>query len=239
MKNKKGEISIALICLVLGIMLSVQFKTAGEYESSLRTARVEDLTVKLQILTAERDQLLKETESLKAKLENVRDDNKAMADMQEELKRANMSAGLLPVKGPGLIITLNDSQRPVQPGEDPNALLIHDDDLLRIVNELKASGAEAISINGERLIAMSEIRCAGTTILVNWKKIFAPFVIQATGDPQMLESGLSIKGGYLEALKFSGLQVQMQKSDKIEIPAYSGTFEFTFSSPLEKKEKAE
>lgn len=239
MKDMKAQISIAFVCLVLGMMLSVQFKNAGEYQSAYRNTRVEDLTVKVNTLTAERDALLIDNESLHEKLDNVRDTNAAMNDLQSELKKANMIAGLIPVQGPGLVLVLNDSQRQAQPGEDPNSLIIHDDDLLRITNELKASGAEAISINNQRLISTSEIRCAGTTILVNWKKISPPFEIKVIGDPKMLESGLTIKNGYWEALKFSDLQVQMQKVENIEIPAYKGAHTFNFSIPVERKEKAE
>ena len=140
-----------------------------------------------------------------------------------------MAAGLLPVHGQGIIVTLNDSARSPEMGEDPNALLVHDVDILNVVSELKASGAEAISVNEERIIAMSEIRCAGTTILVNTNKIAPPFIIKAIGDPQMLESGLTIKGGVAQKLKDYGLQVQIQKYNNVEIPAYTGVVKTKYS----------
>ena len=126
------------------------------------------------------------------------------------------------------MLTVSDGTK-INPGEDPNLQLVHDDDLLRLANELKSSGAEAISINGERLIATSEIRCAGTTILVNWKRITPPFIILAIGNPEMLESGLSIKGGYLEAMRYAGLQINLQQIEDVEIPAYNGPFQFEYS----------
>ncbi len=113
------------------------------------------------------------------KLSNVRNNNNATQELQEELQKSNMAAGLLPVIGTGIIVTLNDSPRQPQPGEDPNSLLVHDTHIQDVVSELKASGAEAISINNERIIAMSEIRCAGTTILVNTNRIAPPFIIKA------------------------------------------------------------
>ncbi|MDD3893830.1 MAG: DUF881 domain-containing protein, partial [Syntrophomonadaceae bacterium] len=136
-------------------------------------------------------------------------------------------------------LTINDSSRTLQNDENISSGLIHDQDLLIIVNELKASGAEAISVNGERIAAMSEIRCAGTTILINWNKIAPPFSIKAIGDPDMLESGLMIKNGYLESLKLLGFPVNIQKADKVEIPAYKGRVKFTYGSPIIQKEKAE
>lgn len=240
MRNRAAQLSIALVCLVLGIMLAVQFKTTENYENSLVSERVEDLTRKLNTVTEERDVLAEEVLSLRERLKNVRDNDQAMADLQEELQNANMAAGLISVEGPGVIITLDDSIRNLQPGENPNNTLVHDKDILTLVNELRSSGAESISVNGQRLTALSEIRCAGTTILVNWNKIGPPFVIKATGDPDMLESGLSIRGGRMEILKALGIQANIQKSENVEIPGYNGLLmNFKYTVPVEYKEKAE
>ena len=230
--STSGKISIMAICLIVGIMLSVQFKTSESYGPNLTTTRVEELAARNIILTQENDSLASEVVSLREKLTNVNSESKLTADLQEELRKANMAAGLIPVTGPGIIVTLNDSLHVVQPGEDPNAYIVHETDILTIVNEIKASGAEAIAVNGQRITAMSEIRCAGTTILVNWNKIGPPFVIKATGNPQLLESGLLIKGGELEKLKSYGLQTQLVRNDKIDIPAYTGALKFQFTGPL-------
>lgn len=218
-----------LVCLVLGIMLAVQFRNTQYTDVNLRGARTDEVYVRLVEMTEERDALAKEVLSLREKMVNVSNDNNANRELQEEMQKANMAAGLLPVHGQGIMVTLNDSARSVQMGEDPNGLLVHDVDILNVVSELKASGAEAISVNEERIIAMSEVRCAGTTILVNTNKIAPPFVIKAIGDPQMLESGLTIKGGVAQKLKDYGLQVQIQKLDNVEIPAYTGVVKTKYS----------
>lgn len=233
MRDTGGKISIMLICLVVGIMLSVQFRTSENYGTNLRDTRVDELALKNSTLTQENEALYKEVISLREKLTNVSSESQLTVDLQKELKRSNMAAGLIPVYGPGIIVTLNDSPRALQPGDDPNALLVHDEDILKIVNEMRASGAEAIAVNDERITAMSEIRCAGTTILVNWNKIAPPFVIKATGDPQLLQSGLSIRGGQLEVLKSFGLQTQLETSDRIDIPAYNGALKFKYTNPKE------
>jgi uncharacterized protein YlxW (UPF0749 family) len=239
MRNTSGKITIMAVCLVVGIMLSIQFKTSENYGPNLRTARVEELAVKISILTQEKEDISKELISLREKLTNVNSESQLNASLQEELRKSNMAAGLIPVHGPGIIVTLNDSPRSLQIGNDPNALLVHDIDILNIVNEMRASGAEAISVNNERITAMSEIRCAGTTILVNWNKIAPPFVIKAIGNPQLLESGLSIRGGKLEELKSYGLQTQLVRSDKIDIPAFTGSLKFQYTSPNLLNKKAE
>lgn len=232
MRSKSAQVSIAVVCLVLGIMLAVQYRASQDY-AGYNTGRDSDLTINLKKVTEERNSLAKEVVDLREKLSNVRKSDQAMADLQEELQKANMAAGQIPVTGPGIIVTLNDSTRALQPGEDPNDLLVHDRDILIVVNELKSSGAEAISVNDERLVSMSEIRCAGTTILINSTKIAPPFTIKAIGDPDVLQSGILIKGGYVEQnLKFWGIQVQVLKSKKIEIPAYSGLTKYVFSNPV-------
>ncbi|NLV21887.1 MAG: DUF881 domain-containing protein [Syntrophomonadaceae bacterium] len=231
MRSKTGQVSIMIVCLVLGIMLAVQFKNTQNSEVNLRGARTDEVYVRLMEVTEERDALAKEVLSLREKVINVSNDNNANRELQEEMQKANMAAGLLPVYGQGIVVTLNDSARTVQMGEDPNSLLVHDSDIMSVVSELKASGAEAISVNGERIIAMSEIRCAGTTILVNTNRIAPPFIVKAIGDPQMLESGLTIKGGVAQKLKDYGLQIQIQKSENVEIPAYTGVIKMKFSQP--------
>ncbi len=239
MRNKGAQISIALVCLVLGIMLAIQFKTTESIESSIMPERVTELTNKLTLVNEERDALAEEVISLRNKLQNVRQNDQALADLQEELQKANMAAGLAEIKGSGIVLTLNDSASGLQAGENPNVGLIHDLDLLILVNELKASGAEAISVNGKRIVAMSEVRCAGTTILINLDKIAPPIIIKAIGNPDMLDSGIQMRGGYLEQLKHLGVQAHVQESEDIIIPAYSGTMKFNYALPVENKEKVE
>ncbi|MDD4802027.1 MAG: DUF881 domain-containing protein [Syntrophomonas sp.] len=239
MRNSSGKISIMIVCIIVGIMLSVQFKTSEKYGPSLRTSRMEELALKNSTLLQEKEALSKEVVSLREKMTHIASDSALNADLQEELKKSNIAAGFISVEGPGIIVTLNDSPRAIQPGDDPNSLLVHDEDILFIVNEMKASGAEAICVNDERITAMSEIRCAGTTILVNWNKIAPPFVIKAIGDPQMLESGLLIRGGKLEELKLYGLQTQVERKDKLEIPAFTGALKFQYTSPIQSKKKAD
>lgn len=235
MNKLSNQIAIAIICIILGFMLSVQLKTVEAYKNTSKNPRIDELAVQVNSLTAEKEKLLAANVELSQKLQNIRNENAAMDDLREELIKANMNAGFLSLEGPGIILTLNDSVQPAggSGAANPNTLLVHDYDLLQILNEIKASGAEAISVNNERVIATTEVRCAGTTILINWKKIAPPFVIKATGDPKLLESGLNIKNGYLDSLRFSGIQVDLQISDKVDIPAYQGAFNFVYSAPVE------
>jgi len=225
---------MAVVCLVLGILLALQFRSNEKSPRYVSTDRWAEITVQMENLKRERDYLAEEVLSLREKLEETAasQEGEAVKALREELVKANMAAGLVPVRGKGVSVTLNDSPHALQPGEDPNNYLVHDEDLLKVVNELWAAGAEAISINEHRLVANSEIRCAGTTILVNVNKIAPPFVIKAIGDPQVLESSLRITGGWLSYIENFGIQYQIQPSDSIEIPAYKGSIKFQYAEPV-------
>jgi len=226
MKPKGIMYSMAIVCLLLGIMIAMQFRGNQSDPDNIPLRRAQDLTVELDKMSKERDALAEEVVNLREKV------NKGSGDiLGKELEKANMAAGLLPVHGSGVVLTMNDSNHVLQTGEDPNLYLIHDEDLLKMVNELRAAGAEAIAVNGERLTATSEIRCAGTTILVNVTKIAPPFVIAAVGDPETLERSLRIKGGWLETLEIWGIKAQIEKSNEVKIPAYRGSIKFEFAKP--------
>lgn len=221
---KQGQVSIAFVCVVLGVMLAVQFRTTQDIRSSIPYQRVEDLSQRLAQTEKERDGLLKEVHELRQA-----SGNEAGSKEAELIK---MSAGVLAVEGPGIIITIDDSKRMSKPGENPNLYLIHDDDILKVINELWAAGAEAMSINEQRLIASSEIRCAGPTLSVNNVRYSPPYDIRAIGDPQTLENALKMRGGVVETLQFWGIQITIKPQDVVTIPAYKGTLHYELAKPV-------
>jgi len=229
---KRGQISIAIVLLFLGMMIAVQVRATRQAEQNVPTARVQELTTRLKEVKEERDSLVIEVDDLRTKLNQVSAGGASQA-IRDELAKARMEAGVLPVKGMGVEVTMNDSPKEIQPGEDPNLYILHEEDLLKVVNELRAGGAEAMSINGQRILATSEIRCAGNTILVNTKKVVPPITILATGNPDTLKSGLEIKGGIFEQLKYWGLVATVEKSDDITIPGFSGPVTFNYTNPVE------
>ncbi|MBR2214193.1 MAG: DUF881 domain-containing protein [Selenomonadaceae bacterium] len=225
---KKGSWSIAGVCVVLGFMLAVQFRTTEEMrlpDGDISWQRMEELTDRLRALEEERD-------SLKEALRVAGEEGNA-SPRDEQLK---ILAGRTALIGPGVTIRLDDSNQKVKVGENPNLYVIHDDDLLKVINELRAAGAEAIAVNNERLTATSEIRCAGPTLSVNNVRSAAPFEIKAIGNRQTLEGALKMRGGVADSLKIWGIELSIDSAEEIYIPPYKGSGKFTYAVATEEKE---
>jgi len=226
MEKFRGGRSLTILCVIIGFMLAVQFRHVHDAKETLPNQRVEELSGRLIQLEEERDELEKQVELLK---------QKAGASNPEFLTELKLQACMLPLEGEGVIVKLDDSTRVAKSGENPNVYLIHDDDILRVINELRAAGAEAVSLNGQRLVATSEIRCAGPTLSVNNVRSAAPYEIRAIGEKKSLENAIKMRGGVADTLKVWGIQLEVSPADKIYIPPYKGTFKRTYSRVVEEK----
>ena len=216
--------SITFVCVILGFILSTEFRQ----EDEVKISQVEELSTQILKLEWERDELKKKLTALQEKFE-------PSAEEISIIENLKMYAGLTALEGSGVIVRMDDSKRAVSKDENPNLYVIHDEDILRIINELRAAGAEAISINGQRLIATSEIRCAGPTLSVNNVRSAPPFEIIAIGDKNSLENSIKMRGGVEDALKVWGIQIEVLPVEKVYIPAYSGNFKHNFAKIAEEK----
>lgn len=223
---RKGSWSLAFATLALGFLLAVQLRTTADTRASVPMQRAEDLSTRLTETEKERDQLKQELAALKSGGETGAD---------EEVR---MRACLTPLVGPGVIVRLDDSSRKARAGEDPNLYLIHDDDLLKVINELRAAGAEALSINGQRLTGTSEIRCAGPTLSVNNVRSAPPFEVRAIGDTAALVQALKMRGGVADTLKVWGIELDIREAQDVEIPAYKGSLTYTYAQAAPAEEAA-
>jgi len=223
----KGKILVGVVFMVLGFMLSVQYKST-EQQRTIRMDRVEDLSERLKIMQAENKQLLDEIEALRK--------HGAGAATDSGMERLNILAGSTDVEGEGVEIVLDDSNLARSANENPNLYIIHDEDLLRVLNELCAAGAEAISINDQRIVATTEVRCAGSTVSVNNVRSAPPYVIKAIGNPKNLTSALRLRGGVVETFEFWGIQVKIKTNDKVHIPALNSPRNFEYAKVVKAKE---
>ncbi len=227
--------TLFLLCAILGAMLALSVRTqqavthvAAVTASDILLRQVDDLQ---RTVKAQQSQITKYEAGASSNSAEVR-------AVSSDLKTAKFMAGLTAVQGPGVEVTLNDSKKPfdvplaaLPPGAGPPNI-IHDIDINQTVNELKQAGAEAISVNDQRLVATSAVRCAGPTVYVNNTQSATPFVIKAIGDPKTLEAALNIPGGEADQMKaFDKAMFSVQPMKRLAVPAYSGVIQPKYALP--------
>ena len=148
--------------------------------------------------------------------------------LRAELDQLEITAGLTDVEGPGVTVILEDSSSANLTGDEAD-YLIHDSDLLSVINELRSAGAEAISLNGERILATSEVRCTGAVVTVNGRRYAAPYIIFAIGDKDTLYSALTMRSGVVDVLSQWGISVKVTASDLLLIPKYNGSIDYEYA----------
>lgn len=239
MNKKIISLILGIMCILLSFGIAVQIKTIKGTGSTISTNAQENELRDAVLKEKEKyDNLYRELEEAENRLEveraNATQNNSDLTDLEEEIKSGNKILGLSEVTGNGLIITINDNQDISLNTwlADPNLLIVHDTDLMSVVNELKNAGAEAISINEQRLVTNSAIECDGNIIKVNGVKIGAPFTIKAIGLPEALIN-VNRFGGYLDYMRDDRyLKVSVEKiTDKktITIPKYTGIIKFQYA----------
>ena len=177
----------------------------------------------------------KELEKKETELEQLRKDvsnsNESGKGLSNKLEKYNLLLGRNDLIGKGVIITLKD-------GESRGIatdVIVHAEDILEVINSLKNAGAEAISVNNQRIISRTAISCVGNVITINGEKVGPPFVIKAIGLPSQLFGGITMTGHYISKLEEAGVQVKVDQVDKdtIVIPKYEGIYKLEYASNIE------
>jgi uncharacterized protein YlxW (UPF0749 family) len=237
LRRPQWAISIAAGLGVIG------FIGAAQWNSSL--ARQEFITSAQRVLITEAEQDQREQERLRSEIETAEQRVRAFQEadagsqatreeLNEELAAARLKTGLAKVAGPGMVLEIADSQREVPLGESPTNYIVLVDDLRDIVTALWASGAEAISINGERLVATSSIYGVGSSILVNTAFLSPPFRIEAIG-PTGLHERFLASPTYLarvaRRIDAYGLQFASEARDDLTLPEFIGNTRLRWGAP--------
>ena len=238
MLNKKIiSIVLGVMCMALTAGICIQVRTVKSSNSTVSN-NYEENNLRAEVLRYKEkyDNKVKELEKAETELEQEREsstqNNSELQKKEEEITNGNKILGLAEVTGPGVIVTLTDSKKDINSALDPSSLIVHDLDVLSVINELKNAGAEAISINDQRIVPTSGIICGGNIIDINDEKVGAPFEIKAIGLPEQL-AALNRPGGYLERLKSDGIGVELKKSNNITIPKYTGTLTYNYAKTVE------
>ena len=226
-KNLVSYVLVGITAFVFTVIITAQLNTVSNTDIISKGMREAELLSELAKVKEELDDLKEDYEESQHIVEeyksNASTNDALIASMTSELNTAAALAGLANLKGEGVVITLYDSTSTAS-DLSIEAGLVHDTDLVAIVTELKAAGAEAISINGQRIIATTPIRCVGPTIQINSVKVAAPYYIKAIGNAQYLESALNIRGGIVSNLRSYGITIEVTRQTDIEIEKYDGNF---------------
>ena len=233
-RRSKGELAVVVVCAIVGFLLAAQLrgvKLTGAADAAT-ASRLETLQNLYNELMDQKDGLADQVEQLQSELALYRDQaasgDEGSEALRAELDKLEITAGLTDVEGPVVTVILEDSSSTNVTGDEAD-YLIHDNDLLSVINELRSAGAEAISLNGERLLATSEVRCTGAVVTVNGRRYAAPYVIFAIGDPDTLYNAVTMRNGVVDVLSQWGITVKVTPSDLLLIPKYNGTVEYQYA----------
>lgn len=217
MRRHHYSIALTTMCVFLGVMIGVQYNTVKKQRITTENQRLSEVTLALKQVQTERDALLEKNAALEKTIKEYQDGIYS----GKELDQLRIFAGLTSVSGSGVKVILNDSSN--KNGGDSNAYLVHAEDLLAVVNELNAAGAEAVSINGQRYVGRSAINCAGSIVMVNGVRVAAPFELLAIGEADVMQAALYFPGGVVDNLSPWGIEVSVSKEPMLTVPAYTQT----------------
>ena len=237
MTKLRNSIVLGLMCVLLTFGIFLQMRTV-ENSNVKVSQNYEENNLRAEVLKFKEkydneQKLLEKAENeLEKERESATKNNSELENAEISIKKANKMIGLSEVKGPGVIVTLKDSQKNMANVMNIADFIVHDLDILSVINELKNAGAEAISINDERVVTTSAILCDGNVVSINKEKVGVPFVIKAIGLPEGL-AALDRPGGYLQYLRQYDIEASLEKSNEITIPKYNGKLEFAYAKSLE------
>ena len=238
MKEKHISIILGFMCFLLTVGIFMQIKTVSQNSIKLGTNRAENELRDSVLKWKEKydlayDQLEKKEARLEKLREKASNTGESSESIKTELETNNIELGLTEVIGQGITITLSDGDGKGGNKLDLSSYLVHYSDLIEVINALKNAGAEAISINDQRITNSTAITCVGNVIKINNEKIGVPFTINAIGSPEKLYGALTMLGGYIDKLKDEGVSVKIEKQSSITIPKYTGIYKFEYASKAE------
>lgn len=233
---KKIAILLGIVCFILTIAIFIQIRTVESITEEEGISLHDNAELKDEVLSWRQEyrDAYEQLEEAETRLEEARTEAATSSEVdtkiENEIKKNNALLGLTEVKGNGVIIKL-DENREISEEEilDVNSYLVHEGDLIHIVNELFNAGADAISINGKRIVSTTAILCDGNIIRVNGEIVGAPFEIKAICHPAATYN-LRRRGGYLSLMVSGGVIVEMWESEDITIPKYEGVYKYEYIS---------
>jgi uncharacterized protein YlxW (UPF0749 family) len=207
-------ISFTAVCLILGVVIAWQFRSVkyNQILAQYEKKNVNEIIDELLMEKSNNDKLKVRLQELQKEVDAFKSgetgDKERITSLEKSIQEARMMAGLETVKGNGIVITM----------EAQGLKSIEDTNIEELLNELKATDAQALCVNDERIVATSEIRKAGDYIMINGRQLVPPYTIKAIGDPENMEKSLKLLGGVLEKYQYYEFKVDLKKENNIVIP---------------------
>lgn len=225
---------LMVACAVLGFLLitALSAEPASLEQRLPSRYRLADL---IERQRRDNARLSEEVTALRADMDELRRRTEGTgtgsAVRETALAQAGLAAGVVPMSGPGLKVTLADATAEAGPGANVNDLVIHSQDVQAVVNALWRSGAEAIGINGQRLVSTSAVLCVGNTLLLNGTVHSPPYEMTAVGASRDRFDADPLVRRLREDADTYGLRFAVERVDDGEVPAYAGTIGFRYAQP--------
>lgn len=235
MKEKQIAVILFIMCLLLTIGICIQIKTIDKATigtgstSAQNDLRDEVLKMEERYKRTSERLEIKEKE-LDLLIDDISNTDETTLQHRKKLENLENLLGYNELKGPGIIITIEDAE------VSSNVLnisdfLVHDKDLLQIVNALINAGAEAIDINNQRIVTTTPITCIGNVIKINDEKVGTPYTISAIGSVEKLYGAITMPGGYLSLLQDEyNLRVNVEKSNLVKVQKYDGVYKMNYAT---------
>lgn len=230
MKNNEATLFVFIASIIIGLLISLTFNF--NYSSNriiLDSKQYEDAYNEKNKLTNDISNLMDQYNVLYSKAQKykneIQDTSGVLDGIEDELYQSKLVLGTTAVEGEGIEIMLKDQNFKSSDNltqQEMKAGLVHDFDLINVVNDLRNAGAEAISINGQRVIQSTEILCGGPYVYINGVKVLGPFHISAIGNKSVLKEYMMMDQNYLKMLIQRKINVSVSESSKVQIPAYDG-----------------
>lgn len=242
--KKRMVLITFVICILIGIGLACQMKVSDGQRLYVSPKTIEDYKTTINSEKEEIKKLQDLIGETKLKLENYekvtpsdgQSEAKIKQSLADEVEKYQIASGKKKVKGSGVEVVIDDGTRELSYGENINNLLVHDLDIIMIINELNRCGAEAVSVNGQRITANTAISCSGYTVRINGEVYARPFKIKAIGDGKRMAAALVDPDGYGTSLKNWGVQFEVRLKDDLTIDAVSKDYVYKYMNKLQKEE---
>ena len=222
----------AVVCLLAALMVVVSAVNAGG--SDLRPARHTDLVSLLTDQSRRNGDLTGRLTELRGQVDALTDAENSRSDLPQRLEQQQAYAGLTAVAGPAVTVTLDDAPDTVSSdGIDADLLVVHQQDIQAVVNALWSGGAEAMTIQGQRVISTTGVKCVGNTVVLHGVPYAPPYVIRALGDQTRLQAALAASEPvrvYQQYVDAYGLVYTSQAHPLVTFPAHEGSLTLQYAA---------